>query len=92
MKRDRLIGRYEYIGNPCTTKPCLPGMAYAVRVGDADYYLTVDGRWFSDSRSWNGYTPEPGDPVAVSGEVRDQRDVLGNPFHTIEVAALERAA
>ena len=87
----KLAGRYSYIGNPCTTDPCLPGMAYAVLVKDKYYFLTVEDRWFSENRSWEGYMPGPGDPVIITGYLRKKIDVFGKPFNTIEVVSLQPA-
>lgn len=89
MKTERIEGRYEFVANPCTTRPCLPGMALAVRGGERDYFLTVDGRLMAEARSWQGYAPEPGDRVAVTGEVRSHRDVFDKPYQTLEVTTLE---
>lgn len=85
---ETLTGRYSFVPSPCTTTPCLPGMAYAIRSGESDYYLTVNGRWFSENRSWNGYTPDVGDNVTATGEVGRQKDVRDQMFLTLEVATL----
>lgn len=84
-------GRYSYVGNPCTTEPCLPGMAYAVRVDDKCYYITINDRWFSENRSWNGYSPELDDLVTVTGHLEEKKDVFGKSFYTIEVVSLQPA-
>ncbi len=85
---EAITGRYAYVPNPCTTKPCLPGMVYAINAKGTDYFLTVNGRWFSENRPWNEYTPSPGDEVDVTGKVSKQKDVRGDEFRTIEVASL----
>lgn len=84
-----VTGRYSYIGNPCTTEPCLPGMAYAVLANDKYYYITVDDRWFSDNRSWDGYTPEPGDLVTITGYLQQKSDIFGKVFYTLEAVSLQ---
>jgi hypothetical protein len=84
-------GRYTYSGNPCTTDPCLPGMAYAVLVDEKPYYLTANGHFFIENRSWADYTPEPGDLVTVTGYLENKKDVFGKPFCTIEVISLRPA-
>jgi hypothetical protein len=71
---ETLTGRYSFVPSPCITTPCLPGMAYAIHSGESDYYLTVSGRWFSENRGWNGYTPAVGDSVTATGEVRRRKD------------------
>jgi hypothetical protein len=42
-----------------------------------------------EGRSWQGYAPEPGDRVVVTGEVRSHRDVFDKPYQTLEVTTLE---
>jgi hypothetical protein len=83
-----LEGRYEFLPNPCTTRPCLPGMAYALKAGDAVLFVTSGGRWFAEARSWGGYTPQPGDGVVVTGEVREQLDADGQTFLVIEATSI----
>ncbi len=90
-KPGTLTGQYAFIGNPCTTEPCLPGMAYAVQVAGTDYFITVEDRWFSENRAWEDYSPEVGDWVTVSGTLREKVDVFGKPYYTIEVLSLKPA-
>lgn len=59
-------------------------MAYAVENFDGCYYLTLDGNWLTDHRSWGDYSPEIGDPVTVVGRVSRRTDVRGEPFLCIE--------
>jgi hypothetical protein len=86
-----ITGRYSYIGYPCITDPCLPGMAYAVLVNDKCCYITVNGYWFSDNRSWEEYTPELNDLVTITGYLQENKDVFGKSFYTIEVVSLKPA-
>ncbi len=86
-----ITGKYEYLPNPCTTEPCLPGMVYAVVADDTSYFLTVDGRFFVENRPWDGYTPAPGDQVIVTGWPASEKDVSGKPFQTFEVLTLKQA-
>lgn len=55
-KTTTITGEYLAVGNPCTTKPCLPGIVYAVLADNTRYYLTVEGSflWSPDynNRSW----------------------------------------
>lgn len=88
---DSITGRYALVANPCITDPCLPGMAYAVLVNERYYYLTRDGHWFSENRSWSGHTPELDDLVTVTGFLEEKRDIFGKPFHTIETVSLQPA-
>ena len=73
-----VTGEYLLVGNPCTTDPCLPGLIYAVSA-DTVYYLTVEGTWLWWNRSWDGYTPEVGDWVRVTGYVSQRADIFGEP-------------
>ena len=84
-------GRYSYVGNPCTTEPCLPGMAYTVFTDNKCYYLTINDSWFSENRSWDGYLPELNDLVMVTGHLKEKKDVFGKSFYTIEVVSLQPA-
>ena len=85
-----ITGQYSYVGNPCTTEPCLPGMIYAVSVNETVYYLTIDGCWLWENRSWNGYTPEIDDAVRVTGVTSEHTDIFGLPFFSIEVESIVR--
>ncbi len=86
-----VTGQYVYVPNPCTTDPCLPGMAYAVLVNGKYCYIMVKGRWFSENRSWGEYTPQPNDMVTITGSLQEKRDVFGKPFSTIEAVSLKPA-
>ncbi|MDY7079752.1 MAG: lamin tail domain-containing protein [Chloroflexota bacterium] len=87
-----ITGEYLLVGNPCATDPCLPGLIYAVLVKDTYYYPTVEGSWLWWNRSWDGYTPEVGDIVRVTGYVSEMVDIFGDPFYDIEVVSLEPAS
>lgn len=89
-----ITGGYLPVPNPCTTSPCLPGIVYAVLADGTCYHLTVDGAWLwssGESPSWDGYTPEEGDRVTVSGYVSSHEDVSGAAFYEIEVVSLSPA-
>jgi uncharacterized repeat protein (TIGR01451 family) len=81
-------GEYLLVGAPCTTVPCLPGMVYAVLVDDRRYYPTVDDSWLWWNRPWDGYLPEIGDFVTVSGYAEEMTDTFGIRFYNIEVTSL----
>ena len=53
-----ITGEYQAVGHPCTTRPCLPGIVYAVYVDDECYYLTVEGSWIGENLPWDGYKPK----------------------------------
>lgn len=86
-----ITGRYAFVPNPCTTEPCLPGMAYAMESGGKCFFLTVGGRWSDQARAWQGWIPAVGDAISVTGTVRQQLDIRGNPFFTLEVESLTPA-
>jgi hypothetical protein len=86
-----ITGEYALVGNPCTTDPCLPCVVYAVLADGTTYYLTVEGHWLRENRSWDGYTPEVGDWVTASGRVSERADIRGDPFYEIEVWSLRPA-
>ena len=86
-----ITGRYSYIGNPCITHPCLPSMAYAVLTNEKHYYITVNGRWSSENRFWDEYTPQPNDIVTITGYLQEKKDVFDKTFYTIEAVSLKQA-
>ena len=83
-----ITGKYAFLPNPCTTKPCLPGMAYVLESSGQYFFLTMGGRWLDKPVERWGWTPELGDIVTLSGRVTQRRDVHGEPFLTIEVESL----
>lgn len=87
-----ITGKYVFLPNPCTTEPCLPGMAYAVRSATQCVFLTTAGRWLDTAIAWQEWTPQVGDAVTAVGQVRQGTDVRGLPFLTMEVESLTPAA
>lgn len=86
-----ITGKCVFLPNPCTTKPCLPGMAYAVESDGQPLFLTRSGRWSAIPLGWNGFVPDVGDIITVIGQVTQRADVRGQPFLTIEVDSLVAA-
>ena len=86
-----ITGIYSYIGNPCTTSPCLPGMVYVVCKDHQFYYLTVNRIWLWENQSWEGYLPKEGDLVTVIGYLSTKQDIKGMSFYEMEVISLKRA-
>ena len=85
----RTTGKLDLVPNPCTTKPCLPGLAFAVVVDDrVPYFLTREGRLQMQNAVG---LPSPGERVVAVGHVRDQKDVNGNAFKSLEFTSLTRA-
>ena len=83
-----VTGKYVLLPNPCTTRPCLPGMAYAIESGGQQLFLTRAGRWSASALTWGDFAPDVGDTVTVVGQVSQRTDVRGQPFFTIEVESL----
>ena len=85
----KTTGKLELVPNPCTTRPCLPSLAFAVIVDDrVPYFLTRGGRFQMQNAV---DLPSPGERVVAVGNVRDQKDVNGNAFKTLEFTSLTRA-
>jgi hypothetical protein len=83
-------GKLELLPNPCTTKPCLPGLALAVVTTEgASHFLTRDGKFYMHSNAVD--TPSPGEMVVAVGFVQERQDVYGKSFKTIDVQSLERS-
>jgi hypothetical protein len=87
-----ITGTLTLLPNPCTTKPCLPGMAFAVIADDSvRYFLTRDGGFYMLNSGASKNIPAPGDKVVASGDVQEKQDIAGNIFTTIEITALRQA-
>lgn len=85
-----VTGIYSCVSNPCTTKPCLPGMVFAVQA-DRTYYLAMQGHLIFENLSWEGYAPEPGAIVSVAGYLSKHEDIHGDKFFKIEIIYLKPA-
>ena len=66
-------------------------MIYAVDADGTLYYLTVDGAWLWQPRSWDGYAPEISDLVTVTGYVNEAVDIYGGTYLDLEVLSLVTA-
>jgi len=86
-----LVGKYSFVGNPCTTKPCLPGMVHSVLVDNKYYYLTINRHLIWEELTWEGYKPLGGDTVTIEGYLSEKVDIFNNPFYTIEIISLKKA-
>ena len=82
------IGPYVLVPNPCTTEPCLPGMAAAIECQGTLYFLAQHGQWLKEGFSLAGWSPAPGDGLCVRGTIHKQRDLHGEPFLLLEVEAM----
>ncbi len=83
-----MTGEYAFVPNPCTTEPCLPGFIFALHVDETYYYLTVEGQWLWETQSWDGFVPQVGQMVKVSGEISEAIDTAGQVFYNLEVISL----
>jgi hypothetical protein len=88
QRAQTLTGVLTLVPNPCTTRPCLPGMALAIVVGPTPYFLTRNGTLCRDVHAWGRHAPTPGTEVTVSGEVETRTDVNDCVFRTIELVSL----
>lgn len=93
MTRTTVQGLLVLLPNPCTTQPCLPGLALAVR-GDARdgqrglWYLQRGGGFVTDPAEIPG-RPQLGIPLRISGTLRPGRDVHGEVYQTLQVDGAE---
>lgn len=83
-----LHGTFLAAANPCLTKPCLPGLAAAIKTGNNTLFLLKNGKLCSDDFSWEGFTPNQADSIVVQGLTDTATDINGNPYQTIEVVTL----
>ena len=90
-QRQTITGPFAFVPNPCTTAPCLPGMACAVEAGGRCYFLTVDGQWSDRAPVVNEWTPAIGQVISVVGRVTLRTDIRGDPFLAIEVETMRPA-
>ena len=86
------VGEFAYVGNPCTTDPCLPGVVAAVRELGETYVISVDGHWVDDTYDWETNFPEvnplPSQTVMASGKVTYHTDDGGGVYMEIELTTL----
>ena len=83
-----ITGTLTLVPNPCTTRPCLPGMAFAVVVGHTPYFLAKNGKLCMNDYAWGPSAPRPGAQVTATGAVEEKHDINDCLFRTIEVASL----
>ena len=77
--------------NPCTTQPCLPGMALAIDVGNELCFITCQGSWQADISALGTPGLTVGQVVVAKGTRNDITDVRGEVFHAIEVNSIKGA-
>jgi hypothetical protein len=87
-----ITGTVALLPNPCTTKPCLPGMALAVIANDSvRYFLIKDSGFYMQDSGESKQMPASGNKVVARGDVQEKLDITGNNFKTIEVTTLPQA-
>jgi hypothetical protein len=83
---------FEWVPNPCTTDPCLPGMVGGiVEAGTGVTHIIVDDRGWVTEGVWDGFdgfTPLPGQPVMVRGRVVYHTNINGQVYTEIELTGL----
>jgi hypothetical protein len=90
-----LRGSLVLLANPCTTQPCLPGVALALAPpadagGPHPCFLTRHGAFVSDPRALPGGSRAAiGELLEVVGERSERYDVHGEKVVTIEVADVQ---
>jgi hypothetical protein len=86
-----VTGRCVFVPNPCTTQPCLPGMAYALLGDDGELlFITRGGHWSDQPPRVGGLTLQVGDRLALTGGVSEHQDAFGRPYRLIEAATASR--
>jgi hypothetical protein len=88
---EQVTGLLILAPNPCTTEPCLPGLAYAIDADGRHLFVTTDGALRMQGHRWAEADLEPGSRVAAHGIVRERRDMAGRPYLEIEVSSLSPA-
>ena len=85
-----LSGTLTLAANPCTTRPCLPGVALALDSAAGRYFLRRRRRWLRDPSELEEGPAMPGDRIVVTGHAGAGADVDGMPFLTLDVLAVRR--
>jgi hypothetical protein len=81
----KIAGVFDYVPNPCTTDPCLPGVIAAVTdLGGVTYIITISENWVTTDyaywqRDWN-FNGTPGTYVFASGKVTYHADINGHQY------------
>ena len=85
-------GRCVFVPNPCTTQPCLPGMAHALLADDGElWFITRGGQWSDQPPRVGARTLHVGERLVLTGEASERSDAFGRPYRLIEAASVERA-
>jgi hypothetical protein len=75
--------------NPCTTRPCLPGLTLAVDGPAGRHFLKRSKTWIADPEQLAAGLAA-GDEVTVTGEGSSATDVDGQGFRTLTVESARR--
>lgn len=87
----QIVGQYIFVPNPCTTQPCLPGMAYAIWADDILYFVKANDSFLEKTHTWDDFTPAVGDLLEATGYVHQEQDIAGQLFFTLEIVTVHRA-
>ncbi len=83
---------FDWVANPCTTDPCLPGLVGALVDPSTNLTHTIvdDGSWVTQGTwdGFDGFTPLPGQPVMADGRVSYHTDIDGQVYLEIELTFL----
>ncbi len=88
------VPTFEWVANPCTTDPCLPGMVAAIVAdppNNTAYVIVDGGGWVWSDGSWDGFdgfVPLDGQSVMASGRVSYHTDINGQVYLEIELTNL----
>ena len=88
---ETVTGSLTLAPNPCTTEPCLPGLAYAIDADGRLMFMTTDEALRMHGGEWLDVRLGPGSQVTVRGIVRERRDIVGRPYLAIEVTSVAPA-
>ncbi|MCX7097259.1 MAG: hypothetical protein NTV43_05060 [Methylococcales bacterium] len=83
-----ITGKLALLPNPCTSEPCLPGMAYALDAGNKVYFLTRGERWSDRPIVAEGSVLALDARLTVAGHIAQRWDIRGESFLTLEIASM----
>ena len=82
---------FDYVDNPCTTDPCLPGVVAAIVEDGHAYVIVVDGHWVDTTYDWEAewnFNGLPGQTTMAAGVVSYHTDIDGTFYYEIELTSL----
>ena len=76
--------------SPCTTRPCLPGMALAVDAGGELCFITRQGAVLFGTSALGSPGLAIGQAVVANGTMSEIPDVRGEVFRALEITSIRR--